>query len=144
MSNKLNINEIKKIIPHRSPFLLVDKAEILTPGKKGIGYKNVTIGEPFFTGHFPEEPIMPGVLIVEALAQVGAIILLSEEKFQGKTPYFAGLNKVRFKRKVIPGDTLNMEVEITRLRGSIGIGQGKAFVDDELACEGEFLFAIGD
>ncbi|NLV77680.1 MAG: 3-hydroxyacyl-ACP dehydratase FabZ [Tissierellia bacterium] len=144
MSNILNINEIKKIIPHRYPFLLVDKAEILIPGKKGIGYKNVTIGEPFFTGHFPEEPIMPGVLIVEALAQVGAIVLLSEEKFQGKTPYFAGLNKVRFKRKVIPGDTLNMEVEITRLRGSIGIGQGKAFVDDELACEGEFLFAIGD
>lgn len=144
MSNILNINEIKKIIPHRYPFLLVDKAEILIPGKKGIGYKNVTIGEPFFKGHFPEEPIMPGVLIVEALAQVGAIVLLSEEKFQGKTPYFAGLNKVRFKRKVIPGDTLNMEVEITRLRGSIGIGQGKAFVDDELACEGEFLFAIGD
>lgn len=142
MSNILNINEIKKIIPHRYPFLLVDKAEILIPGKKGIGYKNVTIGEPFFTGHFPEEPIMPGVLIVEALAQVGAIVLLSEEKFQGKTPYFAGLNKVRFKRKVIPGDTLNMEVEITRLKGSIGIGQGKAFVDDELACEGEFLFAI--
>lgn len=142
MSNILNINEIKKIIPHRYPFLLVDKAEILIPGKKGIGYKNVTIGEPFFTGHFPEEPIMPGVLIVEALAQVGAIVLLSEEKFQGKTPYFAGLNKVRFKRKVIPGDTLNMEVEITRLRGSIGIGQGKAFVYDELACEGEFLFAI--
>ncbi len=142
MSNILNINEIKKIIPHRYPFLLVDKAEILIPGKKGIGYKNVTIGEPFFKGHFPEEPIMPGVLIVEALAQVGAIVLLSEEKFQGKTPYFAGLNKVRFKRKVIPGDTLNMEVEITRLRGSIGIGQGKAFVDDELACEGEFLFAI--
>lgn len=142
MSNILNINEIKKIIPHRYPFLLVDKAEILIPGKKGIGYKNVTIGEPFFTGHFPEEPIMPGVLIVEALAQVGAIVLLSEKKFQGKTPYFAGLNKVRFKRKVIPGDTLNMEVEITRLRGSIGIGQGKAFVDDELACEGEFLFAI--
>ena len=144
MSNILNINEIKKIIPHRYPFLLVDKAEILIPGKKGIGYKNVTIGEPFFKGHFPEEPIMPGVLIVESLAQVGAIVLLSEEKFQGKTPYFAGLNKVRFKRKVIPGDTLNMEVEITRLRGSIGIGQGKAFVDDELACEGEFLFAIGD
>ncbi len=142
MSNILNINEIKKIIPHRYPFLLVDKAEILIPGKKGIGYKNVTIGEPFFKGHFPEEPIMPGVLIVEALAQVGAIVLLSEEKFQGKTPYFAGLNKVRFKRKVIPGDTLNMEVEITRLRGSIGIGQGKAFVYDELACEGEFLFAI--
>lgn len=143
MSNLLNINEIKEVIPHRYPFLLVDKAKILIPGIKGIGYKNVTINEPFFQGHFPEEPIMPGVLIVEAMAQVGAIVLLSEEKFQGKTPYFAGLNKVRFKRKVVPGDTLEMEVEITRVRGSIGIGQGRALVEDELVCEGEFLFAIG-
>ena len=103
MSNLLNINEIKEVIPHRYPFLLVDKAKILIPGIKGIGYKNVTINEPFFQGHFPEEPIMPGVLIVEAMAQVGAIVLLSEEKFQGKTPYFAGLNKVRFKRKVVRG-----------------------------------------
>lgn len=142
MSNYLNIGEIKDIIPHRYPFLMVDKAQILTPGKKGLGFKNVTINEPFFQGHFPDEAIMPGVLILEALAQVGAIVLLSEEEFQGKTPYFAGLNKVRFKRKVVPGDVLKMEVEITRLRGSIGIGQGKAFVDDQLACEGEFLFAI--
>lgn len=142
MSNYLNIGEIKDIIPHRYPFLMVDKAQILTPGKKGLGFKNVTINEPFFQGHFSDEAIMPGVLILEALAQVGAIVLLSEEEFQGKTPYFAGLNKVRFKRKVVPGDVLKMEVEITRLRGSIGIGQGKAFVDDQLACEGEFLFAI--
>lgn len=142
MSNYLKIGEIKDIIPHRYPFLMVDKAQILTPGKKGLGFKNVTINEPFFQGHFPDEAIMPGVLILEALAQVGAIVLLSEEEFQGKTPYFAGLNKVRFKRKVVPGDVLKMEVEITRLRGSIGIGQGKAFVDDQLACEGEFLFAI--
>lgn len=142
MSNYLKIGEIKDIIPHRYPFLMVDKAQILTPGKKGLGFKNVTINEPFFQGHFSDEAIMPGVLILEALAQVGAIVLLSEEEFQGKTPYFAGLNKVRFKRKVVPGDVLKMEVEITRLRGSIGIGQGKAFVDDQLACEGEFLFAI--
>lgn len=142
MSNYLNIGEIKDIIPHRYPFLMVDKAQILTPGKKGLGFKNVTINEPFFQGHFSDEAIMPGVLILEALAQVGAIVLLSEEEFQGKTPYFTGLNKVRFKRKVVPGDVLKMEVEITRLRGSIGIGQGKAFVDDQLACEGEFLFAI--
>lgn len=138
-----NNNEIQEVIPHRYPFLLVDKAEIIVPGKKGIGYKNVSIGEPFFQGHFPEEPIMPGVLIVEAMAQVGAIVLLSQEEFQGKTPYFAGINKVRFKRKVVPGDILKMEVEIVKLRGSIGIGQGKAYVEDELACEGEFLFAIG-
>ena len=143
MLNFFNNKEIQEIIPHRYPFLLVDKAEIIVPGKKGIGYKNVSIGEPFFQGHFPEEPIMPGVLIVEAMAQVGAIVLLSQEEFQGKTPYFAGINKVRFKRKVVPGDILKMEVEIVKIRGSIGIGQGKAYVDDELACEGEFLFAIG-
>ena len=87
-------------------------------------------------------PVMPGVLIVESMAQVGAVILLSDEKHKGKTPYFAGINKVRFKRKVVPGDTLKMEVVLTRIRGSIGIGEGKAYVGDELACEGEFLFAI--
>lgn len=143
MASFLSNKDIQRIIPHRYPFLLVDKAEIINPGKEGIGYKNVSIGEPFFQGHFPDEPIMPGVLIVEAMAQVGAIVLLSQEEFQGKTPYFAGINKVRFKRKVVPGDVLKMEVEIVKIRGSIGIGKGKAFVEDELACEGEFLFAIG-
>ena len=142
MSKSLNINEIRAIIPHRYPFLLVDKAEVTVPGKKGSGYKNITINEPFFQGHFPDEPIMPGVLIVEAMAQVGAVIILSEEKFKGKTPYFAGLNKVRFKRKVVPGDVLEMKVEITRIRGTIGIGKGIAYVEKEIACEGEFLFAI--
>lgn len=136
------IENIMKTLPHRYPFLFVDKVEILEPGKKGIGYKNVTISEPFFQGHFPNMPIMPGVLIAEAMAQVGAVILLSEEKYKGKTPYFAGINKLRFKRKVIPGDVLRMEVEIIKMRGSIGIGKGTAYVEDHIAAEGEFLFAI--
>lgn len=136
------IENIMKTLPHRYPFLFVDKVEILEPGKKGIGYKNVTISEPFFQGHFPNMPIMPGILIAEAMAQVGAVILLSEEKYKGKTPYFAGINKLRFKKKVLPGDTLRMEVEIVRMRSSIGIGKGVAFVEDEIAAEGEFLFAI--
>ncbi|WP_313232259.1 3-hydroxyacyl-ACP dehydratase FabZ [Tissierella praeacuta] len=142
MDKLLNIEEIKGIIPHRYPFLFVDKILIEEVGIKGIGFKNVTANEFFFQGHFPNMPVMPGVLIVESMAQVGAIILLSHEKHKGKTPYFAGINKVRFKRKVVPGDTLRMEVELTRIRGSVGIGQGKAYVEDELACEGEFLFAI--
>ncbi|NLX62725.1 MAG: 3-hydroxyacyl-ACP dehydratase FabZ [Tissierellia bacterium] len=142
MLRKIEIKEIMDIIPHRYPFLLVDRVEIEEVGKKGKGYKNVTINEPFFQGHFPAEPIMPGVLIIEAMAQVGAVILLSEEKFKGKTPYFAGINKVRFKKKVVPGDRLDMEVEIVKLRGHIGIGKGTAFVDGDVAVEGEFLFAI--
>ncbi len=142
MGKLLNIEEIKGIIPHRYPFLFVDKVLIEDIGVRGIGYKNVTINEPFFQGHFPEMPVMPGVLIVETMAQVGAVILLSDENFKGRTPYFAGINKVRFRRKVVPGDTLRMEVIITKVRGSIGVGQGKAYVGEELACEGEFLFAI--
>ena len=143
MSAFFNIHEIREIIPHRYPFLFIDKVEIIVPGKEGKGYKNVTFNEPFFQGHFPDEPIMPGVLIIEAMAQVGAVVILSEEKFKGKAPYFAGLNKVRFKRKVVPGDVLEMKVEITRIRGSIGIGKGTAYVEGKLACEGEFIFAIG-
>lgn len=142
MDKLLNIEEIKEIIPHRYPFLFIDKVSIEEIGVKGIGYKNVTINEPFFQGHFPNMPVMPGVIIVESMAQVGAVILLSDEKYKGKNPYFAGINKVRFKRKVVPGDTLRMEVVLTRVRGSVGIGEGKTYVGDELACEGEFLFAI--
>lgn len=142
MVKSLNIEEIMSIIPHRYPFLLVDKVQIEEIGVKGTGYKNVTINEPFFQGHFPNIPVMPGVLIVESMAQVGAVILLSKEEYKNRIPYFAGINKVRFKKKVMPGDTLRMVVELTRIRGSVGIGQGKAYVGDELACEGEFLFAI--
>nr|WP_077368652.1 3-hydroxyacyl-ACP dehydratase FabZ [Anaerosalibacter sp. Marseille-P3206] len=142
MSISLNIKEIKRIIPHRYPFLLVDSVEIIDSGKSGKGYKNVTINEPFFQGHFPEEPIMPGVLIVESIAQVGAVVILSEEKYKGKTPYFAGLNKVRFRKKVVPGDVLEMDIEMIKMRGSIGIAKGIASVKGEVACEGEFIFAI--
>lgn len=134
--------EIMNIIPHRYPFLFVDRVEIEEVGKKGIGYKNVTANEYYFQGHFPGKPVMPGVIIIETMAQVGAVILLAQEDFKGRTPYFAGINKFRFKKVVKPGDTLVMHVEITKLRGSIGIGEGKAYVNDEVAAEGEFMFAI--
>ena len=138
----LNIEDIMEVIPHRYPFLFVDKAEIVESGVKGVGYKNVTMNEYFFQGHYPGMPVMPGVIIIEIMAQVGAVILLSHDDYKGKVPYFAGINKARFKRKVVPGDTLRVEVEIIKIRGSIGIGQGKAYVGNEIAAEGEFMFAI--
>lgn len=138
----MNINEIKEILPHRYPFLLVDKVEEITESKV-VAYKNVTINEPFFQGHFPDYPVMPGVLIVEALAQAGAIALFNKEEFKGKTPFFAGIDKVRFKKQVLPGDTLRLEVEIIKLRGSIGFGKATATVDGKIACSGEIMFAIG-
>ena len=143
MKNILNVSEIKNIIPHRYPFLLIDKVEIIEEGVKGIGYKNITINEYFFQGHFPEYHVIPGVLIIEAMAQTGAVVILSQENFKGKTPFLAGLNKVKFRKKVVPGDTLLMTVEISKLRGSIGVGKGKAEVDGQIVCEAEFLFAIG-
>lgn len=142
MTKIFSIEEITNILPHRYPFLFVDKVEIQEEGKKGIGYKNVTMNEYYFQGHFPEKPVMPGVIIIETMAQVGAVILLSKEEFKGRIPYFAGINKFRFKKVVKPGDTLRMEVEITKLRGTVGIGEGKAYVGDEVAAEGEFMFAI--
>ncbi len=142
MSTIVNIEEIMDIIPHRNPFLFVDKVEILEGGMKGIGYKNVTMNEYFFQGHFPGKPVFPGVIMIETMAQVGSVILLSKEELKGRIPFFAGINKFRFKRVVKPGDTIRMEVEITKLRGSIGIGQGVAYVGEEVAAEGEFMFAI--
>jgi len=142
MIESIDIEEIMRIIPHRYPFLLVDRVEIEEPGRKGTGYKNVTINEPFFKGHFPNMPVMPGVLIIESMAQTGAVILLSEESYRGRIPYFAGINKVRFKRKVVPGDRLEMKVEIIKMRKNIGIGTGTAYVCGQVAAEGEFLFAI--
>lgn len=134
--------EIMECIPHRYPFLLIDSVEIKEVGKLAEGYKNVTINEPFFQGHFPQEPVMPGVLILEALAQVGAVLLLSEEAFKGKTAYFAGVNAARFRRKVVPGDILKLEIEITKVRKSFGAGKGIATVNGEKAAEAEILFAI--
>ena len=139
----MDIKEIQKIIPHRYPFLLLDRVDFIEPGKKAKGIKNVTMNEYFFQGHFPQEPVMPGVLIVEALAQLGAVAILSMEEYKGKIAYFAGIDKARFRRSVVPGDTLNLEVEIIKMRGSFGVGKATAYVGDEKACEGEIMFAIG-
>ena len=139
----LDVNEIKKIIPHRYPFLLLDRVTEVTEGVKAKGIKNVTVNEPCFQGHFPKEPVMPGVLIVEAMAQLGAVAILSKDEFKGKTAYFAGIDKVKFRDKVVPGDTLNLEVEIIKMRRNIGIGKAVATVNDKKVCEGELMFAIG-
>ena len=138
----LNIEEIMEIIPHRYPFLLIDSVEEFVPGTSAIAIKNVTINEPFFQGHFPKKPIMPGVLIVEALAQTGAISILSLPEFKGKIAMFAGINNLKFKRPVVPGDTLKLEVEIIRRKGPIGVGKAIATVNGQLAVSGELTFAI--
>jgi 3-hydroxyacyl-[acyl-carrier-protein] dehydratase len=140
----LNNIEIQKIIPHRYPFLLVDRIEEVEAGKKAIGIKNVTINEPFFQGHFPGNPIMPGVLIVEAMAQVGAVAMMSLEENKGKLGVFAGIDEVRFKRQVVPGDTLRMEVEMIALKRSIGKAQATAYVGEDIACKGILTFALVD
>ena len=135
---------IRELIPHRYPFLLVDRVEELEPGVRAVGIKNVTQNEPFFQGHFPDYPVMPGVLIVEAMAQVGAVGVMTLEDYQGKLALFAGIDGVRFRRQVIPGDVLRMEVEISRLKGRIGRGKGSATVNGERACEAELMFAFAD
>lgn len=139
---RLDAVEIQRVIPHRYPFLLVDRVTELEPGRRAVGWKNVTMGDPFFAGHFPDYPVMPGVLIVEALAQVGAVALLTTDDFRGQLALFAGIDKVRFKRQVKPGDVLRLEVELGQVRRSIGGGTGTATVDGELACRGEFMFAV--
>jgi len=138
----LDINEIKKILPHRYPFLLVDKIIELKPGKKIVGIKNVTANEEFFNGHFPDYPVMPGVLIVEALAQTGAVGVLSLEQYRGKLALFAGIDKLRFKRQVFPGDQLRLEIEVTKLRSSIGKCEATAYVGDNVAVSGELTFMV--
>ena len=139
----LNINEIIKILPHRYPFLLVDRIEELEAGKRVVGYKNVTINEPFFQGHFPGYPVMPGVLIIEAMAQVGAAAILSMPEYAGKIAFFAGIDKARFRRQVFPGDRLRIVVEVTNLRKTIGKSTAVAYVDENVAAEAELMFAIG-
>lgn len=139
----MNIQEIKEIIPHHYPMLLIDRVEEMVEGERIIAKKNVTINEPFFQGHFPEEPVMPGVLIVEAMAQAGAVALLSLEQFKGKTAYFGGLDKAKFRKKVTPGDTLYLEVEILKVKVSAGIGKGIAKVDGKKVAEAELTFMIG-
>jgi len=138
----LNNMEIQKIIPHRYPFLLIDRIEEIEPGKKAVGIKNVTVNEPFFQGHFPGNPIMPGVLILEALAQVGCVAILSLEENKGKLGVFTGINDMRFRKQVFPGDTLRLEAEMLVFKRGIGKAKVIATVDGKTAAEGEIMFAL--
>ncbi len=139
---ELDIIEIQKLIPHRYPFLLVDKIIDMEPGIRATGIKNVTMNEPFFQGHFPEKPIMPGVLIVEAMAQVAAVICMGLEENRGKLGVFTGIDKCKFRRQVVPGDIIRMEVEMITLRRGIGKAETKAYVGEELACAANLTFAL--
>lgn len=135
--------EIMEIIPHRYPFLLIDTIEELEPGVRGVGRKCVSMNEPFFQGHFPGNPVMPGVLIIEALAQVGAVALLSQPEWKGRTAYFAGIDKARFRQKVVPGDVLTLETVILKVKGPVGVGKAVAAVNGKVATEAELTFALG-
>ena len=144
MKLPLGSAEIRELIPHRYPFLLVDRIEELEPGVRAVGIKNVTQNEPFFQGHFPDYPVMPGVLVVEAMAQVGAVGVMAGGEHKDKLALFAGIDGVRFRRQVLPGDVLRMEVEIERLKGRVGRGRGRATVGDERVCEAELMFAFAE
>ncbi len=140
---ELDIKQIMEIIPHRQPFLLIDRVTELVPGKSIKGYKNISYNEPYFAGHFPQEPVMPGVLQLEALAQLGAVAVLCQEENKGKTAYLGGVNNAKFKQKVVPGDRLDLECEIIKVKGPLGIGAVKATVNGKVACKAEISFMIG-
>ena len=142
MRSLLSAKEIMEIIPHRQPFMLIDTIEEMEPGIRAVAKKCVSYNEPFFAGHFPQEPVMPGVLIVEALAQTGAVAILSLEENKGKTAYFAAINSAKFKKKVVPGDVLMLETEIIKSKGPMGIGRATATVDGKVAVQAELTFAI--
>ena len=139
----MDIKDIMNTIPHRSPFLLVDRVEEMETGKRILAKKCVTYNEPFFAGHFPQEPVMPGVLIIEALAQAGAIWVLSDEANKGRIAFLGGVNKAKFRGKVVPGDVLSLEVEIIKVKGPVGVGKGTAKVDGKVVASGEITFMIG-
>ena len=132
-----------EILPHRAPFLLIDTIEELEPGVRALGKKCVSMNEPYFQGHFPGNPVMPGVLIMEALAQVGAVAILSQPEWKGRTAYFAGIDKAKFRKKVLPGDVLMLEMAIIKVKGPVGIGKAVATVDGKVVAEAELTFAIG-
>ena len=139
----MDIKEIMEIIPHRQPFLLIDRIEELEPGKRAVGKKCVSYNEPFFNGHFPQEPVMPGVLMVEALAQTGAVAILSLEENKGKIAYFGGIKNCRFRGKVVPGDKLRLETTIIKCKGPVGVGHAVASVDGKVVVDAELTFMIG-
>lgn len=139
---ELNSNQIQEILPHRYPFQLVDRITDYEPGQFAEGRKCVSVNEMQFCGHFPQYHVLPGVLIVEAMAQVGAIAILTKEEFKGKLALFAGIDKARFKRQVVPGDVLEMRVELIRQKGPVGVGNAKAYVDGKLVCQAELTFAV--
>lgn len=138
----LSTTEIQEILPHRYPFLLVDRIIEIEPMKRAVGIKNVTMNEPFFQGHFPGHPVMPGVLLMEAMAQVGGVAMLYPEENRGKLAFFAGADRVKFRRPVVPGDQVRMVAELIKVRGNMGKIWAQAFVDEQLVAEGEFLFAL--
>ena len=136
--------EIMEIIPHRQPFMLIDTIEELEPGVRAVGKKCVSYNEPYFAGHFPGNPVMPGVLIIEALAQTGAVALLGEPQWKGKTAYFVGIDKAKFKQKVHPGDVLMLETKIVKVKGPVGVGEAVATVDGKVVAKAQLTFAIGE
>jgi 3-hydroxyacyl-[acyl-carrier-protein] dehydratase len=139
----LTKEEIKKIIPHRDPFLFLDEIRDLNSLVSAVGFKYVDANDYYFQGHFPEKPVMPGVIIIEALAQVGAVILLSHPDYQGKIAYFTGISNAKFRRSVLPGDTLELKCTVNKIRRGFGYGTAKAYVNQELACEADIAFAVG-
>lgn len=139
---KLSLEQINEIIPHRDPFLLLDEI-IELDTFKAIGIKHVTPDEFYFKGHFPGKPVVPGVILVESLAQVGAVIILSHDKYKGKIAYFTGIKNAKFRKSVVPGDTVYLHCEVTRIKGAFGFGKAEAYVNDELVCETEVSFAVG-
>ena len=140
----LNIQQIQEILPHRHPFLLIDRSDELDAGKRAVGTKCVSFNEPFFAGHFPQEPVMPGVLILEALAQAGAVAILSQPENKGKLVLFGGIDGARFKGKVVPGDVLLLETQIIKVKGPIGIGSAKATVNGKLVAKAELTFVVSE
>lgn len=136
--------EIMDIIPHRQPFLLIDTIEELEEGVRAVGKKCVSFNEPYFAGHFPQNPVMPGVLIIEAMAQTGAVAILGLPEWKGKTAYFVGIDQAKFKQKVHPGDVLILETKIVKIKGPIGVGEATATVDGKLVAKAQLTFAIGE